>query len=328
MKKTVLSFALMMGALSMSAQMHVNFQKACHPEDVKHYDTQTIRDRFVMEKVMAPDEINLTYSMYDRFIFGGAMPVTKDLKLETFPELRAEYFMRNRELGIINTGGDGVVIVDGQEYPLGYSEALYVGRGWLGKDKQGKDSDTNKEVIFRSKDPQKPAKFYLNSATAHKHYKTQWVTLDGRKNGKVQSLKATIIGTKEKPLGTKAESNLRTINQLIVNTSLEEGPCQLQMGLTQLQEGSVWNTMPPHTHGRRIEAYYYFNLPEGQTISHVMGEPQESRIVWLHNEQAIMSPEWSIHAASATYYYTFIWGMAGENLDYNDKDVIKVTDLK
>ena len=328
MKKTVLSFALLMGALGMSAQMHVNFQKACHPEDVKHYDTQTIRDRFVMEKVMAPDEINLTYSMYDRFIFGGAMPVTKDLKLETFPELRAEYFMRNRELGIINTGGDGVVIVDGQEYPLGYSEALYVGRGWLGKDKQGKDSDTNKEVIFRSKDPQKPAKFYLNSATAHKHYKTQWVTLDGRKNGKVQSLKATIIGTKEKPLGTKAESNLRTINQLIVNTSLEEGPCQLQMGLTQLQEGSVWNTMPPHTHGRRIEAYYYFNLPEGQTISHVMGEPQESRIVWLHNEQAIMSPEWSIHAASATYYYTFIWGMAGENLDYNDKDVIKVTDLK
>ena len=280
-------------------QQNVSFQTACHPEDVKHYDTKTLRERFVMEKVMVADEINLTYSMYDRFIYGGAMPVTKDLKLETHPQLRADYFMRNRELGVINTGGDGVVIVD-----------------------------SNKEVIFRSKDASKPAKFYLNSATAHHHYKTQWITLDGRKNGKTQSLKAKIVGTKEKPLGSKAESNLRTINQLIVNTVLEEGPCQLQMGLTQLQEGSVWNTMPPHTHGRRIEAYYYFNLPEKQTVSHIMGQPQESRVVWLHNEQAIMSPEWSIHCASATYYYTFIWGMAGENQNYNDKDEIPVFDLK
>jgi len=328
MKKVVLSFLVAAAALTAGAQQHVNFQTACHPADVKHYDTQTLRERFVMEKVMAADEINLTYSQYDRFIYGGAMPVTKDLKLETFDALKEPYFMHSRELGIINTGGDGIVIVDGQEYPLGYSEALYVGRGWLGKDKNGNSIDTNKEVIFRSKDASKPAKFYLNSATAHKHYKTQWVTLDGRKNGKVQSLKATIIGTKEKPLGTLEESNQRTINQLIVNTALEEGPCQLQMGLTQLQPGSVWNTMPPHTHGRRIEAYYYFNLPETQTISHVMGEPQESRIVWLHNEQAIMSPEWSIHCASATYYYTFIWGMAGENLNYNDKDNIPVIDLR
>ena len=325
MKKTILTFMLMGTLTTGAAQQTMHFQTACHPADVKHYDTQTLRDRFVMEKVMAADEINLTYSMYDRFIYGGAMPVTKDLKLETHPQLRADYFMRNRELGIINTGGDGVVIVDGQEYPLGYSEALYVGRGWLGKDKNGKDIDSNKEVIFRSKNPQKPAKFYLNSATAHKHYKTQWVTLDGRKNGKVQSLKATIIGTKDKPLGTLAESNQRTINQLIVNTSLEEGPCQLQMGLTQLQAGSVWNTMPAHTHGRRIEAYYYFNVPEGQQVSHFMGE---TRVVWLKNEQAIMSPEWSIHCAAATYYYTFIWGMAGENLNYNDKDNIPVSDLR
>ena len=244
------------------------------------------------------------------------MPVSKELTLQTFPELRAPFFLYNRELGIINCGqGEGIVTVDGQEYPLGPKEALYVGRD-------------NKEVKFRSVAADKPAKFYLNSATAHKHYKTQWITLDGRKNGKIQSRKATIIGTKEKPLGTLAESNQRTIYQLIVNTALEEGPCQLQMGLTQLQEGSVWNTMPPHTHGRRIEAYYYFNLPEGQTVSHIMGEPQESRVVWLHNEQAIMSPEWSIHAASATYYYTFIWGMAGENLDYNDKDNIPVTEIR
>ena len=323
MKKLFLSL-LVMSSIAVSAQQKMNFQKACHPDDVKHYDTQTLRDRFVMEKVMAADEINLTYSMYDRFIFGGAMPVTKELKLETDPQLRADYFMRNRELGIINTGGEGSVIVDGQEYPLGYREALYVGRGWLGKDKNGKDIDSNKEVIFRSKDAKNPAKFYLNSATAHHHYKTQWITLDGRKNCKIQSPKATVTG----PLGTLAESNQRTIYQLIVNTSLEEGPCQLQMGLTQLQEGSVWNTMPPHTHGRRVEAYYYFNVPEGQTVSHIMGEPQESRVVWLHNEQAIMSPEWSIHCASATYYYTFIWGMAGENLNYNDKDVIQVGDLR
>ncbi|MBR6035687.1 MAG: 5-dehydro-4-deoxy-D-glucuronate isomerase [Bacteroidaceae bacterium] len=320
----ILLLTTLAASLTMSAQVKVNFQKACHPDDVKHYDTKTLRERFVMEKVMAPDEINLTYSMYDRFIFGGAMPVHKDLKLEAFPELRAPYFLHNREIGIINTAGDGVVIVDGVEYPLNEREALYIGRGNLGKDKNGKGIESNQEVIFRSKDPQKPAKFYINSATAHQHYKTQWITLDGRKNGKMQSLKATVM----RNLGSLAESNQRTIYQLIVNTALEEGPCQLQMGLTQLQEGSVWNTMPPHTHGRRIEAYYYFNLPADQTVSHIMGEPQESRVVWLHNEQAIMSPEWSIHAASATYFYTFIWGMAGENLDYNDKDVINVIDLK
>ncbi len=320
MKHLILLCVLTCMTLGTQAQQNVQFQTACHPEDVKHYDTQTIRDRFVMETVMKEDEINLTYSHYDRFIFGGAMPVTKELTLETFDELREPYFLHSRELGIINCGqGEGTVVVDGVEYPLGPKEALYVGRGHLDDGK-----DVNQEVVFRSKDGANPAKFYINSACAHRHYKTQWVTLDGRKNGKVQSLKATILG----PLGTLEESNQRTIYQLIVNTALEEGPCQLQMGLTQLEPGSVWNTMPPHTHGRRIEAYYYFNLPEDQTISHVMGEPQESRIVWLHNEQAIMSPEWSIHAASATYFYTFIWGMAGENLDYNDKDVIPVVDLK
>ena len=329
-KRTFLSIALLVGTfVSASAQQDVKFQTACHPEDVKHYDTKTLRDRFVMEKVMEADKIHLTYSHYDRFIFGGAMPVTKDLKLENFLELgldvdktiQDKYFMYNRELGVVNCGeGDGWVIVDGKEYALSPKEALYIGRGHIGKDKKGQSIDVNKEVLFRSKDAQKPAKFYLNSATAHQHYKTQWITLDGRKG----SLKAAVWG----PVGTLEECNNRTVYKLIVNDVLEEGPCQLQLGLTQLNAGAAWNTMPPHTHGRRIEAYYYFNLPEKQTIAHIMGEPQESRVVWLHNEQAIMSPEWSIHAAAGTYYYTFIWGMAGENLYYNDKDNIPVIEIK
>ena len=300
MKKTILTFLLMGTMTTGFGQQKVNFQTACHPEDVKHYDTKTLRERFVMEKVMVADEINLTYSHYDRFIFGGAMPVNKTLKLENFrdlgldvdPGIKDKYFLYNRELGVVNCGqGDGVVIVDGKEYALAPKEALYIGRGHVDKNK-----DVNKEVLFRSKDASKPAKFYLNSATAHKHYKTQWITLDGRKG----SLKAAVWG----PVGSLEECNNRTVYKLIVNDVLEEGPC------------------------RRIEAYYYFNLPQDQTIAHIMGQPDESRVVWLHNEQAIMSPEWSIHAAAGTYYYTFIWGMAGENLYYNDKDNIPVIDIK
>ena len=239
MKKTILMIAGAF-ALSLSAAhaqeadrfvgaQHVKFQTACHPEDVKHYDTKLLRERFVMEKVMAADSILLTYSHYDRFIFGGAMPVNTTLKLENFWELgldvdntiKDKYFLYNREIGIVNCGlGDGVVIVDGKEYALSPKEALYVGRGHIGK-----DQDVNKDVLFRSKDPKNPAKFYLNSATAHQHYKTQWITLDGRKG----SLKAAVWG----PVGTVEEANNRTVYKLIVNDVLEEGPCQLQLGLTQ-----------------------------------------------------------------------------------------------
>ena len=320
-KKTFLSI---LGAMALSLSgakaqeadrfvgaQHVKFQTACHPEDVKHYDTKLLRERFVMEKVMAPDSILLTYSHYDRFIFGGAMPVNTTLTLENFWELGLDVDNTIKDCGL----GDGVVIVDGKEYALSPKEALYIGRGHIGK-----DQDVNKSVQFRSKDAKNPAKFYLNSATAHQHYKTQWITLDGRKG----SLKAAVWG----PVGSLEECNNRTVYKLIVNDVLEEGPCQLQLGLTQLNPGAAWNTMPPHTHGRRIEAYYYFNLPAEQTIAHIMGQPEESRVVWLHNDQAIMSPEWSMHAAAGTYYYTFIWGMAGENLYYNDKDNIPVIDIR
>jgi len=306
MKKILLTIAMGILTTGAFAQINYKIQTACNPQDVKGYDTQRLRSSFAMEKVMAPDEINLTYSMYDRFIFGGAMPVAKVLTLDTIDPLKAPYFLYSRELGVINVGGDGIVNVDGKEYTLKFKDALYVGRG-------------NQKVTFASKDAANPAKFYLNSATAHKEYKTQLVTIDGRKG----SLKANSF-----PAGKMEDSNDRVINQLIVKNVLQEGPCQLQMGLTELKPGSVWNTMPAHTHGRRIEAYFYFNVKEGNMICHLMGEPQEERLVWLANEQAIMSPEWSIHAAAGTSNYMFIWGMAGENLDYGDMDKIKYVDMR
>ena len=210
------------------------------------------------------------------------------------------------ELGAINIGGDGIIEVDGKEYELHFKDALYIGRGC-------------RKVVFKSKDASKPAKFYINSTNAHKSYPVQLITIDGRKG----SIKANSFHA-----GKMEESNDRIINQLIVNNVLKEGPCQLQMGLTELMPGSVWNTMPAHTHGRRVEAYFYFNLPEGNAICHLMGEPQETRVLWLHNEQAVMSPEWSIHAAAGTSNYMFIWGMGGENLDYGDMDKIPYVDMR
>ena len=287
----------------------VNFttQTACHPDDVKRYDTATLRSRFVMEKVMAPDEINLTYTMYDRMVYGGAMPVEKELSLEPIPPLKAEHFLDRRELGVINVGGAGVVAVDGSEYALDFKEALYVGMG-------------AKEIRFRSADAKSPAKFYLNSTPAHRTYATQRITSDQN-----CTKPGYTIGNYIKA-GRMEESNDRVINQLIVAPVLSKTPgggcCQLQMGLTELKPGSVWNTMPQHVHGRRMEAYFYFGVPEGQAICHQMGEPQEQRLVWLHNEQAITAPEWSVHSAAGTSNYMFIWGMGGENLDYGDMEKV------
>jgi 4-deoxy-L-threo-5-hexosulose-uronate ketol-isomerase len=279
--------------------MSLNYEirYATHPEDARNYDTERVRKEYIVQSIMVPGNINIVYSLYDRYIVGGAVPVS-DLKLDTIEPLKAEYFLERRELGIINVGGKGHVKVDGQEFELEYKEALYVGRG-------------NRIVIFRSADDKQPAHFYFNSAPAHKEYPVKKVTL---KDAEVVEL------------GTLESSNARKINKLLVNSVVET--CQLQMGMTELKPGSVWNTMPAHVHNRRMEAYFYFEVPEGQAICHFTGQPQETRHIWIKNEEAVLSPTWSIHSAAGTSNYIFIWGMAGENLDYGDMDVIQPDDLR
>lgn len=235
--------------------------------------------------------------MYDRYIVGGAMPVSKPLVLETIDELKAEYFLERRELGIVNVGDKGTVTIDGTVYELDKKEALYVGKG-------------NKEVIFESVSGGQ-AYFYINSAPAHHAYP----------NKKVGKEDAEVI-----ELGDQKTANRRTLNKLIVNSIVPT--CQLQMGLTELHEGNVWNTMPSHTHTRRMEAYFYFDLAKGQTVSHFMGQPDETRHIFMQGHQAVISPEWSIHSGCGTSNYSFIWGMAGENLDYGDMDAVATDELK
>ena len=271
---------------------------AAHPEDARHYDTARLRRDFLIEILFVSEEVNMVYSMYDRMVVGGAMPVSEALKLEAIDPLKAEFFTTRREVGIYNVGGSGMVKVGEEIFELGYKEALYIGRG-------------DRDVIFSSKDAQKPAKFYFNSTTAHTAYPSRKIT-------KQDAVVAH--------MGSLEMSNERNINKMIVNQVLPT--CQLQMGMTELATGSVWNTMPAHVHSRRMEAYFYFELPEDQAACHFMGEPQETRHIWLHNEQAVISPEWSIHSAAATHNYTFIWGMGGENLDYGDQDFSNITDLK
>lgn len=271
---------------------------AAHPQDAKSYDTARIRHDFLIEKVFAADEVNMVYSMYDRMVVGGAMPVHESLKLEAIDPLKAPHFLTRREIGIFNVGGKGCVKVGNDTYELDYKEALYLGCG-------------DREVIFESLDAQHPAKFYFNSVTAHKNYPDKKVT------------KADAIVAE---MGSLEGSNHRNINKMLVSQVLPT--CQLQMGMTELQTGSVWNTMPAHVHSRRMEAYFYFECPDDQAICHFMGEVDETRHVWMKNEQAVLSPEWSIHSAAATHNYTFIWGMGGENQDYGDQDFSLITDLK
>jgi 4-deoxy-L-threo-5-hexosulose-uronate ketol-isomerase len=271
---------------------------AVSPNEVKQMDTSLLRTNFLIENLFQSDVINLTLSHYDRYIAGGVMPVSAEVPLSNPDYLKANYFLERREMGIINVGGNGQVLVDGQPINLEFKEALYIGKG-------------AKHVIFSSEDPANPAKFYINSAPAHHTYPTI----------KVTKSEAEVV-----VLGAVETANHRVINKLLINSVIQT--CQLQMGMTELKTGSVWNTMPAHTHDRRMEVYLYFEVPEGHSVCHFMGEPQETRHLWVQNEQAVISPNWSIHSGAGTSNYTFIWGMAGENLDYGDMDHCAITELK
>jgi 4-deoxy-L-threo-5-hexosulose-uronate ketol-isomerase len=278
---------------------HIKYQVryASHFNDVKSYDTKRLREEFLIGELFLPDMINMVYTDYDRLIIGGAFPVKKNLSLDTIDPLKAEYFLFRRELGIINIGGNAIISLDGKDFQLGNKEALYVGKG-------------TRSIIFKSTDYKSPAKLYFNSAPAHKELPVKHITLAD-------------ADTLE--MGSISTSNARRINRLIVNSIVET--CQLQMGMTEFGEGSVWNTMPPHTHSRRMEAYFYFEVPSDQAVCHFMGQPDETRHIWMGNEQAVISPTWSIHAGVGTAKYSFIWGMGGENLDYGDMDVVKPSEL-
>lgn len=272
---------------------------ASHPQEVKHFDTDRLRKEFHIPTLFTPDRLELVLTHEDRLIIGGANPVQQDVKLETdLKELGVSYFLERRELGAINVGGPGSIIVDGTEYELNNKDCLYVGKG-------------SREVIFRSKDASKPAKFYLNSAPAHKEFPTAKTTLAEAESG---------------ALGSIENSNERTIHRFIHENGIQSS--QLVMGMTQLKTGNMWNTMPAHVHPRRMEAYMYFDLAEDAVVFHLMGEPNETRHLVVRNEQAVISPSWSIHSGVGTSNYTFIWGMAGDNKAYADMDAVPMKDLR
>ena len=280
----------------MNNQREVRY--ASSPREVKSMNTEELRNAFLIKNIMTQDAINLVYSHYDRFITGGVVPVNTSISLESIDALKSENFLDRRELGIINIGNEGTVTVDGTSYALGSKEALYVGKG-------------NKDVQFSSTSSDSPAQFYLNSTPAHTSYPIKKIGIND-----VETLE----------LGAPETANARTLRKYIVNSVVDV--CQLQMGMTTIKPGSSWNTMPTHVHDRRMEVYFYFEVSEDQAVCHFMGEPQETRHIWMANNQAVISPPWSIHAGSGTSDYTFIWGMAGENLDYGDMDHCKTNELR
>lgn len=273
-----------------------------NPNDVKNYDTDRLRHDFLIQDVFVPGEIKTIYSQIDRIIVGSATPADKALKLTAGDELRAAYFLERREMGVINIGGKGTMTLDGVRYDFDYKDGIYIGMG-------------TKEVIFESADAANPAKFYFNSAPAHKTYPTVFINPE-----------KDILPENKKELGCLENANHRTIRKYILPGQVES--CQLEMGMTALEPGSVWNTMPCHTHDRRMEVYLYFEVPENDVVFHYMGEPTQTRHIVMRNEEAVISPSWSIHSASATHAYTFIWGMVGENQDFDDMDGIDNKDLR
>lgn len=289
--------------------MKFDVRYANHPDDSKRYDTAELREKYLIEKLFEEDEILLTYSHQDRIIAGGAMPVKKTLSLGTFKELATDYFLERREMGVINIGGAGIITLDGKKYELGHKEGIYIGMG-------------TKEIEFASVKAGAPAKFYINSSPAHKTYLTVKIIKPVEGKTAPEGVKYCV----QRHLGTEAGMNKRTINQFIIGDVCES--CQLAMGMTELAEGSGWNTLPSHTHERRMEVYMYFEVPDDQAVIHLMGQPQETRHIIMHNEQAVISPSWSIHTGIGTHNYTFIWGMCGENQTYDDMDNILTKDLK
>ncbi len=285
----------------------MELRTACSPEDMKHYTTERLRKEFLIQNLFVPGEIKLVYSHIDRIITGACMPQSP-VRLTAGDELRAEYFLQRREMGVINIGAKGSIIVDGREYPVDHKDGMYIGMG-------------AKDIVFKSEDAQNPAKFYINSVPAHTSYPTVLIKLDGEPEDGV-----VIIKKENKvELGTLEESNHRVINKYILPGQVES--CQLVMGMTALMPGSVWNTMPCHTHDRRMEVYLYFDISEDAFVMHYMGEPTETRHIVVRNEEAVISPSWSIHAGSGSRAYTFIWGMCGENQAFGDMDNIDNKDL-
>lgn len=287
----------------------MELRTAASPKDMKYYDTDRLREEFLIQNVFVPDEIKLVYSHIDRIITGSATPVNQTLVLIAGEELRAEYFCQRRELGVINIGGTAVITIDGKEYTVAYKEAMYIGMG-------------AKEISFRSVEASNPAKLYMNSAPAHKAYPTVLIKPEGTPEEGVVIVK----DCNKVELGCLEDANHRTICKYILPGQVES--CQLEMGMTKLEPGSVWNTMPCHTHDRRMEVYLYFDVPEDAVVFHYMGEPTETRHIVMRNEEAVISPSWSIHCASATHAYTFIWGMVGENQDFDDMDSCTMQNLK
>lgn len=269
-----------------------------HPDDFKTYQTSLIRERFLLDELASPGKINFAYTHYDRMMVGVAMPATQALELPLFDILRANYFLERREMGIINVGGEGTISAGKENFSLNKLDCLYVGKG-------------TEKVTFSSTDAAKPAIFYMLSAPAHAAYPTKLLKKEDAQGG---------------AMGATETANKRTIYRYIHKDGLQS--CQLVMGLTILENGSVWNTIPAHTHDRRMEVYFYFDVPENQVVFHYMGEPQETRHLVMKNNSAVVSPPWSIHAGSGTSNYGFIWGMAGENLEYTDMDVVQLNDLK
>jgi 4-deoxy-L-threo-5-hexosulose-uronate ketol-isomerase len=278
--------------------MKPEIRYAEHPEDVKHYDTKTLREHFLFEKVFVKDAISLCYTHVDRVVFGGAFPAEKSLRLEGGKDFGSDVFLDRRELGVICIAGQGTVSADGTEYRMKKGDGLYIGKGV-------------KEVVFSATDKNNAPKFYLASAPAHTSYPTVYIPIEKANPRK---------------LGEAATVNVRTIYQYVHPAVCQS--CQLVMGMTVLEEGSVWNTMPCHTHERRMEVYLYFDMKEGASVFHLHGQPGETRHIVMRNEQAVISPSWSIHSGVGTASYTFIWAMAGENQTFDDMDTINTIDIK